>query len=217
MKLIILHFIASFCFAISSSHAQVDLNQITELVNLFNQFKSNITHIIGDEKFQDNFKNSLNTLISSISKQDHKELIDSIIPQLLSVNSTQQVQQVLRPLFDSLNIQNFDLGSLVEQTKNIVPDLLVYANKLFGAHETSYYIEKLEASLRRIITQLLANKDVQNALKQVLTSAEKVFGKIDIMNLFQQVQNGYGQALNDPKVQETIQNAMNQFKQIFFD
>lgn len=225
MKLINSLLIVLFLYtlAVNSSHAaQLDLNQLNELFKLAQKLQTNLTSLIKDEKFQEHARLALNKLLANVTSEDHKHFIEGLLPQLLSLNSTAQLQDVLKPVLKLFNLSNsVNIFSLIENSRStfneLVSSSLVYASELLGSHDTAVYIQKSESFLKRVITKLLASKDVQEALKRVVLSAEKVFGKIDYANLIQQIQNGYGEVTKNPQVQEAVNKFISQMSELFFD
>lgn len=201
----------------SSQAVKLDLTQINQIFNLVQKFQSNLTHIIKDENFQEQTRNALKTFLANVTNEEHKQLIENILPllpQLLSANGTTELQNLIKPF-----LKQFDFLSLFQDSKNTFNELLSsslnYANEIFGSHDTKYYLQHSESFLKRVITKLFASKEVQEALKKLFTSAERAFGKIDLAKMLQQMQSGYSDVLVDPQVQEMIQKSLNQFKDIF--
>lgn len=210
MKIISLIIINLFALVISTSTTTTTTTTTSiksNLTDLFNKIQTNITQIIKDE----NFNEHLNDFIFKLSKLENitnitsaNTIISQIISTLNTSTTTQKFQEnILQPF-----LNNFDLN----QIKNIFDLLLSDKNQ----EHSSFLVEKIENFLKKLISQLLASKSVQNALKQCLSSAELVFGRIDLNSLLKQVQNGYDQAINNPETMKLFLNSLNQLKNIFF-
>lgn len=210
MKIISLIIINLFALVISTSTTTTTTTTTSiksNLTDLFNKIQTNITQIIKDE----NFNEHLNDFIFKLSKLENitnitsaNTIISQIISTLNTSTTTQKFQEnILQPF-----LNNFDLN----QIKNIFDLLLSDKNQ----EHSSFLVEKIENFLKKLISQLLASKSVQNALKQCLSSAELVFGRIDLNSLLKQVQNGYDQAINNPETIKLFLNSLNQLKNIFF-
>jgi hypothetical protein len=212
MKIIslIIIIINLFALVISTSTTTTTTTTTTiksNLTDLFNKIQTNITQIIKDE----NFNEHLNDFIFKLSKLENitnitstNTIISQIISTLNTSTTTQKFQEnILQPF-----LNNFDLN----QIKNIFDLFLSDKNQ----EHSSFLVKKIENFLKKLISQLLASKSVQNALKQCLSSAELVFGRIDLNSLLKQVQNGYDQAINNPETMKLFLNSLNQLKNIFF-
>ena len=208
MKIISLIIINLFALVISTSTTTTTTTIKSNLTDLFNKIQTNITQIIKDE----NFNEHLNDFIFKLSKLENitnitstNTIISQIISTLNTSTTTQKFQENLLQPF----LNNFDLN----QIKNIFDLFLLSDN---SQEHSSFLVKKIENFLKKLISQLLASKSVQNALKQCLTSAELVFGRIDLNSLLKQVQNGYDQAINNPETMKLYLNSLNQLKNIFF-
>ncbi len=176
----------------------------SNLTDFFNKIQANITQIIRDE----NFNEHLNDFIFKLNKLENITSTNTIISQIISTLNTSIATQKFQENLLQPFLNNFDLN----QIKNIF-DLFLSDN---NQEHSSFLVKKIEIFLKKLISQLLASKSVQNAIKQCLSSAELVFGRIDLNSLFKQVQNGYDQAINNPETMKLFLNSLNQLKNIFF-
>jgi hypothetical protein len=127
------------------------------------------------------------------------------LPQLLSAtaNSTRQISDFVKPFLEHFKGESLNkLINFSHQLKNLGSSGLIGAD----------LIRKLETSAKQVISHLLANKQVIDALKQCLWSAEKVFGKIDFATVWQRLQTGY----NDQEARKILEKAFEDFSSLIF-
>ena len=177
---------------IAHSNAQLNSNEIKNLTKLFTDFKAQTSELFSNETL-------IKEVISTLTKQVEQ------LPHLLSekANSTQQISDFIKPFMAHFKGESLDkLINFVQQLKNLS------SNRLIGVD----LIRKLEVSAKRVISNLLANKQVIDTLKQCLSSAERVFGKIDAATVWQRLQTGY----NNQEARKILEKAFEDFSSLIF-
>ncbi len=181
---------------ISHSNAQLNANELSNLTNLLTDLKAQTSELFSNETF-------IKEIISTLTKQ--VDQLPKLLSPVTSANSTltHQFSDFIKPFLAHFNRQSLNnLINFVQQIKNLGSSGLISVN----------LIRKFEASGKRVISKLLASKQVIDALKQCMSSAERVFGKIDFETVWKRLQSGY----NDQEARKILEKAFTDFSSLIF-
>jgi len=146
---------------ISHSNAQLNANELSNLTNLLTDLKAQTSELFSNETF-------IKEIMSTLTKQ--VDQLPKLLSPVTSANSTltHQFSDFIKPFLAHFNRQSLNnLINFVQQIKNLGSSGLISVN----------LIRKFEASGKRVISKLLASKQVIDALKQCMSSAERVLRK----------------------------------------